>query len=268
MTSDFLIFDCDGVLADTERDGHLPAFNETFEHFGAPIRWSQDDYAELLKIGGGKERLASVLTPELVKEAGLPTDPQQQRDVVLSWHKYKTARYTDMVRAGRLPGRPGVARLVAKAHDAGWGLAVASTSAEESVRAVLEHVVGADLSKQFSVFAGDVVAAKKPAPDIYQLALRKLDASPTQALVVEDSHVGLTAALAAGLVTVVTQSSYTADEDFSGAALVVSSLGDYPADATVVIDSPHGVAIVGHVGLDDLIRVRAAAFSSNSTPGR
>ena len=54
-----LIFDCDGVLADTERYGHLVAFNQTFEEFGLPVRWSVAEYQEKLKIGGGKERMAS-----------------------------------------------------------------------------------------------------------------------------------------------------------------------------------------------------------------
>ena len=139
-----LIFDCDGVLADTERYGHLPAFNQMFEEFGLPVRWSEEEYGEKLAIGGGKERMMSLLTDEFVRDAGLPADPEGQKAAVADWHRRKTEIYTEMVAAGRLPGRPGVARIVAEALDAGWDLAVASTSAEASVRAVLEHVVGAD----------------------------------------------------------------------------------------------------------------------------
>ena len=115
-----LIFDCDGVLADTERDGHRPAFNETFAELGLPVQWSVEEYAEKLKIGGGKERMAALLTPEFVAANGLPTDPEGQKELLADWHKRKTARYKEMVRAGRLPGRPGIARVVGEAIDARW----------------------------------------------------------------------------------------------------------------------------------------------------
>ena len=246
-----LIFDCDGVLADTERDGHLPAFNQTFADAGVPIHWSQEEYGHLLAIGGGKERLATVFTPVFAETAHLPTDPDEQRELIAAWHKAKTAHYTQMVADGVLPARPGIARIVAEAAAAGWQLAVASTSAEASVRAVLEHAVGAERARDFAVFAGDVVPAKKPAPDIYLLALRELGLGPHEAIVVEDSANGLRAALGAGLQTVVTVSSYTADEDFSGASLVVTSLGD-PDTPTTVLADPHGLHPVGEVRLHDL----------------
>ena len=247
-----LIFDCDGVLADTERDGHLPAFNQTFADAGLPIHWSEEEYGHLLAIGGGKERLATVFTPLFAETAHLPTDPDEQRDLIARWHKAKTAHYTAMVADGVLPGRPGIERIVAEAADAGWGLAVASTSAEASVRAVLEHAVGADLAAQFTVFAGDVVPAKKPAPDIYLLALRELRVGPQDVVVVEDSANGLRAALGAGLRTIVTVSSYTADEDFTGASLVVSSLGDLPEHPATVLSNPHDLAIDGQVELSQV----------------
>ena len=256
-----LIFDCDGVLADTERDGHLPAFNQTFAEAGLPIHWSEEEYGNLLAIGGGKERLATVFTPVFVETAHLPTDPDEQRDLVARWHKAKTAHYTAMVADGVLPARPGVARIVAEASAEGWGLAVASTSAEASVRAVLEHAVGPELAAQFTVFAGDVVPAKKPAPDIYLLALKELGIGPEEVVVVEDSANGLRAALGAGLRTVVTVSSYTADEDFTGASLVVSSLGDLPDDPATVLDNPLGLDLGGQVTLSHLDHLRTGSPS-------
>ena len=126
-----LIFDCDGVLADTERNGHLPAFNQTFAEFGVPVRWSDDDYREKVLIGGGKERMASLLTPEFVAAAGLPSDPEGQRAAVAAWHRRKTEIYLDLVASGAVPPRAGIARLVAAALGAGWLTAVASTSAQK-----------------------------------------------------------------------------------------------------------------------------------------
>jgi phosphoglycolate phosphatase-like HAD superfamily hydrolase len=159
-----LIFDCDGVLADTERDGHRPAFNETFAELGLPVRWSEAEYGVKLRIGGGKERMASLLTDEFVKANQLPADAEGQKAMLADWHRRKTAKYKAIVQAGRLAARPGIARVVDEALQAGWTLAVASTSAEESVRAVLQHAVGDASAARFAVFAGDVVPAKKPDP--------------------------------------------------------------------------------------------------------
>ena len=221
-----LIFDCDGVLADTERYGHLPAFNQTFREFNLPVQWSEEEYGVKLKIAGGKERMASLLTPEFVKQVNLPSDPEEQKEMLAKWHKRKTAIYKQMNLDGALPGRPGVARVVHEAVAAGWQLAVASTSAEESVKAVLDSVVGKDMAAHFDVLAGDIVPKKKPAPDIYLLTLERLKVSPDKALIVEDSRNGLLAAVAAGVRCVVTLSSYTWEEDMSEALLVVSDLGE------------------------------------------
>lgn len=247
-----LVFDCDGVLADTERYGHLPAFNQTFAEFGLPVRWSEDEYAEKLLIGGGKERMASLLTPEFVAANGLPADADGQRALLAQWHRRKTALYTAMVAAGRLPGRPGVARLVEQAAAAGWALAVASTSAEPSVRAVLEHVVGDERAAGFTVLAGDVVPRKKPAPDIYLLALDRLGAEPDAVVVVEDSRNGLLAADGAGLRCLVTVNGYTEREDFAEAALVVTALGDPDGEHATVLANRSAARPGEWITLDDV----------------
>jgi len=246
-----LIFDCDGVLADTERDGHRPAFNDTFDELGLPVHWSEADYAEKLKIGGGKERMASLLSGRFVADNRLPTDAEGQATMLADWHRRKTARYKAIVAEGKLPGRPGIARVAAEAADAGWTLAVASTSAEESVRAVLDHVVGTELAAAFSVFAGDVVPAKKPDPAIYRLALSELGCTPADAVVIEDSRNGLLATVGAGLRCVVTVSSYTVDEDLHEAALIVSSLGD-PAEPARVLANRSAARPGAQVTLADL----------------
>ena len=229
------MFDCDGVLADTERYGHLPAFNQTFEEFGLPVRWSVAEYGEKLRIGGGKERMASLLTPEFVAKAGLPADADGQQAAIAAWHRRKTAIYAELVASGAVPPRPGIARVVGEALAAGWPVAVASTSAEPSVRATLLRAVGAEHARAVSVFAGDIVPRKKPAPDIYLLALRSLGLPADNVVVVEDSRNGLLAAAAAGLTCLITVNDYTASEDFTEAALVVSSLGDPGGEATRVL---------------------------------
>ncbi|WP_405818037.1 HAD-IA family hydrolase [Streptomyces sp. NBC_00838] len=249
-----LIFDCDGVLADTERDGHLPAFNETFAEFGLPVRWSDEEYARKVKVGGGKERMRTLLTPEFVAAAGLPSDPDALDERVARWHRRKTEIYTGIIRGGSVPPRPGVRRVAAAAHEAGWTLAVASTSAEASVRSVLELAMGPELAAHFGVFAGDVVRRKKPAPDIYALTVDRLGVNPADAVVIEDSRNGMLAALGARLACAVTTSAYTGDEDFTGALLVVDSLGDPPPRETVtrVLSDPLDVRPGPCVVLADL----------------
>ncbi|MCC9206480.1 HAD-IA family hydrolase [Arthrobacter sp. zg-Y769] len=261
-----LIFDCDGVLADTEQYGHLPAFNQTFTDFHVPVQWSVQEYAEKVKIGGGKERMRSILTPSLAESLGLRDDDAVDR-AILSWHRRKTEVYKGLVESGVMPARPGIARIVQEAHDAGWMLAVASTSAEPAVRAVLAHAVGDDLAAHFSVFAGDVVSAKKPAPDIYLLALRELGVEPQDAVVVEDSANGLRAAVGAGLRTVVTVSGFTRGEDFAGAALVVSSLGDPDGEQAEALADPHGVrpsGVVTLAALQELLDLPAATHETET----
>jgi HAD superfamily hydrolase (TIGR01509 family) len=248
-----LVFDCDGVLADTERYGHLPAFNRTFVEFGLPVEWSVEEYGRRLKIGGGKERIASIITPELARAAGLPDDAEGQAAEIAKWHKRKTAIYTEMVAEGKLPPRPGIRRLISAAQDAGWKLGVASTSAEASVHAILEYAVGPERAARFEVFlAGDCVPRKKPAPDIYLLALEKLGVDPAAVLVVEDSRNGLEAAHAAGLRCLVTVNGYTEKEDFSEAILVVSSLGDPDGEASTVIANRSAARPGAYLTLADL----------------
>jgi HAD superfamily hydrolase (TIGR01509 family) len=222
-----LIFDCDGVLADTERYGHLPAFNATFEEFGLPSRWDEEEYAERLRTGGGKERMATLFRdPGFVEAAGIPDNEKERSDLLLKWHRTKTARFKRIVADGELPPRPGIARLIPAALNAGWTVTVASTSAEESVRAVLQNAVGRVVADRVPLFAGDVVTAKKPDPAIYRLALDALGADPADTLVIEDSRNGLLSAVGAGLPCLITVNGYTRGENFDQAVLVVSELGD------------------------------------------
>ena len=248
-----LLFDCDGVLADTERYGHLPAFNLMFEENGVPAHWSEDEYAEKLKIGGGKERMASMFAePGFTERAGIPEDEAARKDLLATWHKSKTAHFKQLVADGKIPPRSGIHRIVNEALDAGWTVAVCSTSAEESVRAVLEGAAGTQAAQKITFFCGDIVPAKKPAPDIYLLAVEKLGLDKADTLVVEDSRNGLRAAVAAGLPCLVTVNGYTREEDMSEAVLVVSELGDPDAAPIEVLADRSGIAPGDMITLDDL----------------
>jgi HAD superfamily hydrolase (TIGR01509 family) len=252
-----LIFDCDGVLADTERYGHLPAFNATFEHFGLAAHWSPEEYGEKLRIGGGKERMASLFDDPAFAAA-------HKKDELATWHQTKTAIFKQLVADGKLPPRPGIARIIGEALQAGWTVAVASTSAEASVRAVLENAVGAERAALIPVFAGDIVPAKKPDPAIYELTVSSLGLGKADTLVIEDSRNGLLAATGAGLRCLVTVNGYTKDEDFTEAVLVVSELGD-PGRPPVEVAANRGAARPGaYVQLDDLSACLAPRPASDS----
>jgi HAD superfamily hydrolase (TIGR01509 family) len=248
-----LVFDCDGVLADTERHGHLPAFNQTFREVGLPVQWSEEEYGRQLLVGGGKERMARLLTPAFIRQAGLPEDREAQLQQVARWHQRKTAIYTEMVEQGQLQPRPGIPRIIGEAQDAGWSLAVASTSAEASVHAILRYAVGSEHATRFDlVLAGDCVAHKKPAPDIYLLALERLKVPAAEVLVIEDSRNGLLAACGAGLRCLITVNGYTEQEEFTESALVVSSLGDPAGEQTLVIANRSEARPGNYITLADL----------------
>ena len=251
-----LIFDCDGVLADTELHGHLVAFNQMWNKLGVRWQWSPEQYAEKLRIGGGKERMASLFRePEFQKLFPVPETDEDRTALIARWHKEKTAIYQQIIASGAIPPRSGIKRIAEAALAAGWKVAVASTSARPSVDAVLTHVAGEPTAKQFTVLAGDVVAAKKPAPDIYLLATEKLGIPPANCVAIEDSRNGLLSADSAGIRVLVTTSWFTKDEDFSEARLVVSALGDPSGERCVVRKNRIGRPVGEYVKLEDVAAV-------------
>lgn len=218
-----LIFDVDGTLAETERDGHRPAFNAAFAEHGLDWHWDASLYGELLAVTGGKERMrhyAERYAPDVAARADVDA-------LIRQLHATKTAHYVRLVGAGRLALRPGVAELIAEARAAGIRLAIATTTSPENVGALLDASLAPGSSDWFEVIgAGDVVSAKKPAPDIYRWVLDRLALPAGACLAIEDSENGLRAALGAGLRCLVTIGEYTQEQDFSGAAAVLDSLSD------------------------------------------
>ena len=221
-----LIFDCDGVLVDTERDGHRVGFNRAFAQMGIDAEWDVPLYGKLLLVAGGKERMRAYFD-----EYGWPegAESAEARDaLIIKLHKLKTEITSGLVAEGGLPLRPGISRIVDEAIAAGVRLGVCTTSNPKFIDAVLD-LFGPERKAQFDfVHAGDVVSRKKPDPEIYELAKQSLGLSPHECVVIEDSRNGLLAARGAGLPTLITTSTYTVDEDFSGAARVVPELGDAP----------------------------------------
>jgi HAD superfamily hydrolase (TIGR01509 family) len=218
-----LLFDVDGTLADSERDGHRVAFNRAFADAGLDWVWDVPLYGELLAVTGGKERIRHYVER---RRAGEPPPPDLD-DLIVRLHAAKTAHYTALVAGAGIPLRPGVRRLVAEARRRGVRLAIATTTSVANVTALLRRALAPDADRWFAVVgAGDVVAAKKPAPDIYEYVLARLGVPRAACVAFEDSENGLRAARAADLTTVVTVNEYSRSQTFDGAALVLDHLGD------------------------------------------
>jgi HAD superfamily hydrolase (TIGR01509 family) len=246
MTLEALLFDVDGTLADTERDGHRPAFNAAFREFGLDWEWDVPLYGKLLAVTGGKERMTHYVEtyrPDFEK----PTDFEA---LIAELHQAKTRHYTAMLAEGNVPMRPGIKRLLEEALDAGMRLAIATTTTPENVTALLEHSLGRGSTDWFDVIAaGDIVPAKKPAPDIYLWAMEKMRLNPENCLAFEDSENGIRASRGARLRTIITVNDYTRDHDFTGAAVVLSDLGEPDAPATAISGAWQGL---GYVTLESL----------------
>jgi beta-phosphoglucomutase-like phosphatase (HAD superfamily) len=220
MPLEALIFDVDGTLAETE-ELHRQAFNETFARFELDWTWSRELYRELLKVTGGKERIRHYV------EGWQPNGGAEALTRVAELHVEKTRRYTDLVAEGALAARPGVLRLLHDARAAGVKLAIATTTSLANIEALLKASFAPDALSWFAAIgAGDMVPAKKPAPDVYNLALKQLGCDPSTCIAFEDSENGVRSARAAGLPVVVTPSVYTDGDNFAEAVLVLSHLGD------------------------------------------
>jgi len=243
-----LLWDCDGVLADTERDGHRVSFNKCFAEKGYDFEWDVEQYGRMCEVGGGKERMTAFFngfngyrtegwpagyenptTEERVK--GLPVDPDRLA-LVQEMHARKTELFQELIGSGVVPLRPGVLRIVDEAIAADVPLAVCSTSNEAAVRTLVQTLMGPERYGKFTFFCGECASVtsdppkKKPSPDVYNLAAETMGLAKSECVVIEDSGIGNRAAKSAEMACLVTTSTYTVDEDFTGADRIVPELGE------------------------------------------
>ena len=229
-----LIFDVDGTLADTERDGHRVAFNLAFAEGGLTWRWDEVRYGELLHVAGGRERILHFIDSD-----ALDVDVREREALVRRLHACKTRHYMRLVHDGAVRLRPGAARLLHEAHAAGLTLAIATTTTRANIDALIAYTLPRGAAEWFSAIgAGEDAPRKKPDPQVYQVVLERLRVAPAECLAFEDSAIGLRAAHAAELATVVVANDYTRDQDFSGAVAVLGGFGEPHTPSRVLAGPP------------------------------
>jgi len=216
-----IFFDQDGVVIDTEKDGHRVAFNETFKEFGYEFQWNVEKYHELLQISGGKERMRHYFQTEGVFS---DLNKNEEDELIKKLHKTKTEIFIKLIESGKLPLRPGIKRLMKEAMGIGIILGICTTANERAANSIAMGMLK-EINFEF-VLAGDVVSRKKPDPEIYLLALEKTGLKPEECIVVEDSRNGVLAAKEAGMHIIATTNIYTEREDLSEADIIVTCLGD------------------------------------------
>jgi HAD superfamily hydrolase (TIGR01509 family) len=218
-----LLWDVDGTIAETERDGHRIAFNEAFESVGLPWRWDDAHYGRLLTTTGGRERLLR----DMAGRADAPSDPREREALAEALHQAKNASYAKHVAKGSIEFRPGVRELMEDAQRAGLPQAIVTTTSRANVDALVRHHLGPNWTARFQVvITGEDVPRKKPAPDAYEQALQRLSLPPGRTLALEDSPAGVAAARAAGVPVVVTPSVYFPLSDAHDALATGPSLHD------------------------------------------
>ncbi len=217
MSIKAIIFDVDGTLSETE-EAHRQAFNQTFKEFGLDWHWSQELYGELLKTTGGKERMTAFLTSR-----SEPADPAKIAEI----HERKTAVYGELIASGMADLRPGIADLIIDAAKNGVRVAVATTTNRPNVDKLAEACFGRPAGDVFEVIAaGDEVKNKKPASDVFDLAVAGLGLDPSECVGLEDSRNGLLSCTGANVPCIVSPGVYTLGSDFSEAAAVVDCFSE------------------------------------------
>jgi len=220
---DALLWDVDGVLAETERDGHRVAFNQAFEALGLPWHWSETRYGQLLHVTGGRERLLA----DMAARADAPALARDRETLARSLHACKNATYADLVANGTVALRGGVLPLMQECRARGVRMGIASTTSRANVDALLQRHLGASWQDRFAaVVCGEDVRRKKPDPEVYLAALRRLGETAARVVAIEDSPAGVAAARAAGLAVLVTRSAYFAADPVAGAIAVGPGLHD------------------------------------------
>lgn len=218
-----VVFDLDGLLVDSERVQER-AFNAVLARHG--VRLTEADFTPLVGVSSRQNLLdLKALFPQIDE----PVDELLAR---------KDAAYADLVRTG-MDAMPGAVRLVRDLRARGVAIAVASSSPRPDVEGPLRAV---GLLEDFPIIASaERVAACKPAPDLYLLALRELGLPADACVALEDAGPGVASAVAAGLRCVAVPNRHTRGHDFSTAAAVAASLEEVtPASLDALLGGPSG----------------------------
>jgi len=140
-----VIFDVDGTVAETERDGHRVAFNHAFLDAGLDWNWDESLYGKLLAVTGGKERIRYFLSDF---NSDFDYDGEID-DLIKQLHAEKTKYYIALLASKTITLRPGVERLINEIRSAGFRLAIATTTTPKNVTALIKSTLGEDALSWF-----------------------------------------------------------------------------------------------------------------------
>jgi beta-phosphoglucomutase-like phosphatase (HAD superfamily) len=238
-----ILWDVDGTLAETERDGHLIAFNAAFEELSVPWRWSEQRYGELLRIAGGFERLLY----DMQSQPLAPGDSDGRLELATRIHRRKNSIYAARVASGAIALRPGVPELMDDCEAAGVRMAIVTTTSRGNVDALLGKLLGPQWQRSFAaVVCAEDAPEKKPNPQAYRVALERLGLGPAEVVAIEDSPAGLEAARAVGVAVVISRSWFFASDAMPGALAVGPNLGTTAGWSAAIKDgaSRIGLAVI------------------------
>lgn len=238
-----ILWDVDGTLAETERDGHRVAFNLAFEKLALPWRWSIERYGELLHVAGGRERLIA----DLETQPGAPDDPGEREALATEVHRLKNSYYADLVRERAISLRPGVAEMFDECESRGVPMGITTTTSRSNLDALMTVNLGPGWQARFAAIVnGEDVARKKPDPEVYEKAVTGMNVSRDKAVAVEDTPDGVAAARDAGVPVIVARSSYFSDVAIDGAIAIGPGLESRAGWV------PRAAGDTGRVTLDDI----------------
>jgi HAD superfamily hydrolase (TIGR01509 family) len=255
-----LLFDCDGVIVETE-ELHRLSYNKAFDFYGihlpdeTKVEWSVEYYDKLQNtIGGGKPKMKYYFNndaktwPIGTRPYMPPPTSDEAKDALVDMLQDKKTEFYKQVIEELATARPGVLELMdAAIADPTLKVGICSASTKAGFVKLTNAIVGEErLSKLDVVMAGDDVTEKKPDPMIYNVARERIGIAPENCIVIEDSLIGLQAAKAAGMKCVITYTESTKNENFYGTGASATLLDLTGVTLSDLFDplragNPHGI---------------------------
>ena len=220
-----VFWDLDGTIANTELEAHLPAFNHAFNDLGINWNWDTNKYIDLLRINGGKNRIAHY---------SKINNDNFSNDLIFKIHEKKQLYYLELIKKNSVNFKTGVFRLINELHKKKIRQFIVTSSSRNQVDLLIEYLFKGFNPFDFIISSEDV-ELKKPNPLPYLKAVELSGIKKNNLIVFEDSNPGLKSSLAADLATIFVPSNIpiVLDENIQ-LDCILDSLGDENNVANVI----------------------------------